>query len=211
VKAIPYEDIVTEELKRGAFVRQDFPGFWEDYLVVHCLIRRYQPKTFFEIGTSNGEGTNVICRAMGMKRFKFLDRGDIKVYSLDVPPNTDPSIIYPDGEDGHPGKAGVLCKYPYTQLFGFSPDFDYRPYYPVEGWFIDGKHSYEFVAGDTEKALGSNPKLIIWHDIQISEVSDAIVDVMANRDDYYVYRAGEARVYQTRVGFACLGEPFPGG
>jgi hypothetical protein len=210
VKMIPYEAIVTSELKQGAFLRKDFPGFWEDYLVVHCLIRRYQPNTFFEIGTSGGQGTNVICKAMGIKRFRLWGVKSKKVYSLDVPPNTDPSIIYPDAEDGHPPKAGELCKYPYTQLYGFSTEFDYTPYYPIEAWFIDGKHNYEYVTKDTEKALDSTPRLIIWHDVQIDSVREAIIDVMAKHGDYYLYRAGEARVYQTRVAFAALGEPFSG-
>jgi hypothetical protein len=210
LKEIAFEDIVTDRLKKGAFLRDDFPGFREDYLVVHCLIRRYQPNTFFEIGTSSGNGTNVICKAMNIKRFRFFGTENKKVYSIDIPPSTDSSIIYPDAEDGHPSKAGKLCKYPYKQLYGFSTEFDYTTFYPIEGWFIDDKHSYEYVTKDTEMALESEPKLIIWHDVQIDEVREAIVDVMTKQSDYHLFRAGEARVYQTRIAFATLREPFPG-
>ncbi len=192
-------------IQKKAIIRNDFPGFKEDYLVIHCLIRKYKPKTFMEIGTSSGMGTKVICNALGLKRdfWKFWKRKEekiekeIKVFSIDVPPGTDPKILYPHGEDGHPKKAGEMCHLPYRQIFGNSFNFDFSPYYPLKGWFIDGKHNYKFVKNDTELALKSNPIIIIWHDADIQEVNEAITEVMKQHDDYDLFR-----VLGTRIAFA---------
>jgi hypothetical protein len=198
VQEISLEEVVQPELMKGAVVRDDFPGFREDYQVVHCLIRRYQPERFFEIGTSSGNGTKVICKAMS-RRPIWPDTKN-RVYSLDVPPGTDPTIIYPGAEDGHPAKAGAANRYPYTQLFGNSKSFDVTPYLPLHGWFIDGKHDYEYAASDTRLALTADPSLIIWHDLQIDEVAQAVEDVMSERPEYRV-----RRVSGTRVGYAVRG------
>ena len=65
-----------------AILNEEFTGFKEDYLVLHSLIRKYQPDTFFEIGTNMGTGTNIICNAMGFSD-DVLNIG--QVYSLDLP------------------------------------------------------------------------------------------------------------------------------
>lgn len=193
MKTFKFEEVVVKDYSAGAIVRDDFPGFKEDYLVVHSIIKKYAPKTFMEIGTSSGMGTKVICNAMGIKRF-WLKRKDVKVYSIDVPPGTDPKIIYPEGEDGHPVNAGESCKLRYTQIFGNSNIFDFSPYYPIEGWFIDGKHDYKFVQKDTLQAIKSDPKVIIWHDVDIPSVCGAIVDVMGENENYDLYRVEGTRV-----------------
>src|SRR5207302_1491427 len=133
-----------------------------------CLIRKHRPERFFEIGTSSGRGTKVICKALSRRRLWPDTRN--RVFSLDVPPGTDPSIIYPQGEDGHPDKAGAHNPYPYHQLFGDSKTFDPTPYLPLDGWFIDGKHDYEYARADTLLALSADPRLIVWHDLQIDGV-----------------------------------------
>lgn len=195
---VNYKDIVVSDLVTGAIIRNDFPGFKEDYLTVHCLIKKYQPTTLLEIGTSSGSGTKVICNAMGIKRYFWNKNKNLrKVISIDVPPKTDPSIMYPEGEDGHPKKAGRKCNYPYTQLFGNSKDFDFSPYYPIDAWFIDGKHNYEYAKGDTLQALKSDPQLLMWHDIQLKEVLNAVKDTLneSNKYDLYV-------VEGTRIAYA---------
>lgn len=188
-------DVVTTELSKNAIVRDDFPGFKDDYLVVHCLIKKYKPTCFMEIGTSAGMGTYIISNALGIKR--FINIGGIKMYSIDVPPGTNPQEIYPDGEDGHPQKAGALCRLPYKQLFGDSTSYDFSSVYPLEGWFIDGKHNYEYVTKDTNQALKSNPNILIWHDADMKEVEQAIIDVMSDKKAYSLYR-----VNNTRIAFA---------
>jgi hypothetical protein len=200
IKEISSRQIVHRPHSEGAIIRADFPGFKEDYLAIHSLIRKYRPKTLLEIGTSAGSGTNVICNAMGIKKGwrRLFQNPAKKVYSIDVPPGTDPSLIYPgqNPEDGHPEKAGAHCTFPYTQLFGNSIEYDFSPHYPLEAWFIDGKHNYEYAKKDTEQALKAKPRLIIWHDLQIPEVEQAVVDAMAGQP--YDLK----RVKGTRIGYA---------
>jgi hypothetical protein len=189
---IPYDEVVTPDLRKGAVKRRDFPGFREDYLVLHCLIRAHRPQRFFEIGTSIGLGTKVICRAISSRRFR-PETAD-SVFSLDVPPGTDPTVIYPEAEDGHPDKAGQLNPYPYTQLFGDSKSFDASPYLPLDGWFIDGKHDYEYARADTLLALSADPRLIVWHDFQIEGVAEGAGDGMAEHPEYLLRRVADTRV-----------------
>jgi len=196
MQQVEFDKVVRPPYSKGAIIRNDFPGFREDYLTVHSLIRRYEPKTIMEIGTSTGLGTNVVCNAMGFKRFRKNKEGK-KVFSIDVPPGTNPKIIYPDGEDGHPKKAGKYCKLPYTQVYGSSLNFDFSPYYPIEAWFIDGKHDYTYTKNDAELALKSDPMLIMWHDVDIQGVSDAIIAVMGAHTAYALFR-----VLGTRVAYA---------
>jgi hypothetical protein len=192
---ISYDEIVKSPYAKNAWIRGDFPGFKEDYLVLHSLIRMYRPKRFMEIGTSSGTGTNVICRAMRVYRY-WGNRET--VFSLDVPPGTDPNIIYPEHEDGHPAKAGAGCIYPYTQLFGNSISFDFTPYFPLDGWFIDGKHDYQFCSKDSSSAFSARPALIVWHDFQIDGVRKAIEEAVGfHQYDYVGYH-----VEGTRIAFA---------
>lgn len=194
IKTIPYKDIVRAPYSNGAIERNDFPGFHEDYLAIHSLLRKYEPANILEIGTSSGSGTNIICNAMRVRKGiigKLFDKK--KVVSIDVPVGTDASIIYPDKEDGHPSAPGIYCTFPFTQLFGSSIKFDFEPHYPLEAWFIDGKHDFEYCSKDTKQALKSEPILILWHDIQIKGVRDAVEETMAGQP-YELYRVGKTRV-----------------
>lgn len=199
MKTIQFSEIVSKSIAKNAIIRNDFPGFREDYLAIHCLITQIAPLSFVEIGTSSGAGTNVICNAMNINRY-FWNRNpkNKRVYSIDVPPGTDPKQIYPGGEDGHPKHAGKKCKFPYIQLFGDSTKFDFSPYYPIDAWFIDGKHNYEYVKNDTLQALKSCPMLIIWHDVQIPEVEKAIIDLMTPLEKNY----DSFRITDTRIAYA---------
>lgn len=181
-----FSEVVASPFSDRAILRDGFPGFREDYLVLHSLIRRYTPQTFIEIGTSTGMGTKIICNAMEGR----------PVFSIDVPPGTDPRIKYPGPypEDGHPKIAGAECSLPYKQLFGFSEQFNYVPFYPLYGWFVDGKHDYSHCCADTKNALMAKPRLIVWHDMQIQGVEKAVVETMATATDYRLYRVPETRM-----------------
>ena len=49
MKKINYNEIVTPEKMEGAFINQEFIGFPEDYSVIHCLLKEWEPKNIFEI------------------------------------------------------------------------------------------------------------------------------------------------------------------
>ena len=69
------KDIYDEELANNAIIHDGYIGFREDYLVLHCLLKTYKPKTLLEIGTHRGVGMNIICNAIP----------ESNVYSLDLP------------------------------------------------------------------------------------------------------------------------------
>lgn len=151
------DNFLNPENMSSCIIRDDFPGFKEDYITVHLLIKKYKPFNIIEIGTNSGIGTNIICNAM---------EGN-PVFSIDLPKEYDMSIIYntENPEDGRPKNVGECCKFSYTQLWGNSKDFNFSNYYPLDAWFIDGKHNYEYVINDTNNAMKADSKLIIWHDV----------------------------------------------
>lgn len=190
-KILQFNDLfLFPENINTAVVRDDFNGFKEDYITLHLILKKYMPKSLIEIGTNIGMGTNIICNALK----------DSIIYSIDLPSNYDMSAIYSSisPEDGRPTNIGACCKFKYNQLYGNSKEFDFSCYYPLEAWFIDGKHNYEYVSADTASAIKSSAKLIIWHDTQIDEVRQAIVDNI-NLSKYELYY-----VENTRISFAII-------
>lgn len=179
-----YNDIVTPELLTGAIENNEYEGFLQDYHVLHCLIRKYQPTSFFEIGTNMGTGTNIIASAG--KAWM------IKVYSLDLPSElAHVSLQHPISE-GKGDKVGSNCKFGYMQLRGDSMVFDYSEY-PCEGYFIDGEHDADHVSMETARVLLQNPKLIIYHDANIEGVWRGISNHLPN-DYYELYRVTGTRI-----------------
>lgn len=183
MQTVPYSQIVTPERSAGAHERRDFPGFHEDYLALHCLIQKFKPATFMEIGTSDGGGTQVICTAMeGRPVFSIENEREI-----------------------NRERVGKNCRLPFQQLIGDSTEADFTPVLPLEGWFIDGDHSFESVRCDSIQAGGTGAKLIVWHDLQLSEVARALnwfQYQMARGTSKYSDLYDFFRVDGTRIAFA---------
>lgn len=181
-----YSDIVTPELLTGAIENNEYEGFLQDYHVLHCLIRKYKPITFFEIGTNMGTGTNIICNAGK----NWL----MKVYSLDLPTElAHVSLQHPINE-GKGDKVGSNCTFGYTQLRGDSMTFIFERY-QCDGYFIDGEHDYDHPRHESHEAIKNNPRIIIWHDADIQDVWRAIEDAIAyNGNNYDLYRVTGTRI-----------------
>ncbi|MEY2879261.1 MAG: hypothetical protein RLZZ15_1641 [Verrucomicrobiota bacterium] len=186
---IGHQTLTTATLAEGAILNEEFAGFREDYLVLHCLCRALAPRVFFEVGTNHGTGTNIVARALGPAA---------RVLSLDLP-----------GEAGDAGaRTGCACRLPFTQLRGDSRSFDFSAHHPIEGWFIDGGHCFENVLVESRAALASRPRLAVWHDADIPEVWRALAAVF-EPSDYRLFR-----VTGTRIAFAVppeLAWRVPGG
>lgn len=176
-KKIKFDDIVDENNIGDAIINDSWPGFKEDYLLIHSLIRTYLPNSFFEIGTSQGIGTNIICNAM---------KGN-PVYSIELP-----YMRYPENQMQPLKNPGHKCNFPYTQIIGDSTDYPYENYYPIEGWFIDGNHTYDNVFKESISAFKSSPKVVIWHDVDIVEVRQAIIDCIP--DWYQLFTCPQTRI-----------------
>ena len=179
-----FTDIYTAELANGAIIHDAYIGFKEDYLILHCLLRKYKPLSVWETGTNIGSGLNVICNALP----------EADVYSLDLDYETMRlnSKQYPLDSDGT-DRVGTAAKFPYTQLRGDSMKFDYSKY-PCEGYWIDGEHDFEHPFHETKEVLKLNPKIIIWHDSNIPEVYKAIVDAFKRNTHYDLYRVTDTRI-----------------
>lgn len=181
-----YKDIYDEELAKDAIINDRHTGHKEDYLLLHILLKKYKPKTFFEIGTNTGFGTRIIKNALGWESV---------VYSIDLPPNdADISKQHPVSE-GKGNCVGNECSLPYYQIFGDSRKYDYT-LAPAEGYFCDTDHTYENVYAETKGVLLCKPKIIIYHDVDVQEVYDAIVDAI-DGNEYELYR-----VIDTRIAYA---------
>lgn len=164
-----FSEIVTDELIKDAILNNEFPGFMQDYLVLHCLLRKYKPQTVFEIGTNFGTGTNIICNAVP----------DAKVYTLELPSGLGDKPLTASGKD----MTGVNCKFPFYQLRGDSTKFDY---FHCDFFYIDAEHIYENVLAETKAVLETTPFIVCYHDSDIPEVMRAIQDGMTANYDLYV-------------------------
>ncbi|NQU73788.1 MAG: class I SAM-dependent methyltransferase [Candidatus Omnitrophica bacterium] len=137
-------------------------------IVISELIKWYNPKNIFEIGTFNGRTT--LSMAANCTE-------ETKIYTLDLPKaklnSTKLHIdsadkIYIDKENSGTKYLGTTYEDKISQLYGDSATFDFSPFYnKVDFIFIDGSHSYEYVLSDSEQALKllrNKQGIIIWHD-----------------------------------------------
>jgi hypothetical protein len=184
MKKVTFNEVVTPELAKGAILNEEYHGFREDYLVIHALIKKYMPKTFMEVGTNMGTGTNIICHA----------NLDMKVFSLDLPYYLAHVSLQSPVSEGKGMKTGSYCKYPFTQVWGDSTKYDYSQHYPIDAWYIDGEHNYENPYIESKAAIASGANLIIWHDSDMPEVYRAIVDAFDCNNDYTLYRVTDTRI-----------------
>jgi predicted O-methyltransferase YrrM len=135
--------------------------------VISNLVRKWDPRRIFEIGTFEGRTTlNMALNSSSNTEIITLDlpadeldstkmeieEGEIRYVKKDV-----------SGERfiGHPA-ASKIC-----QVYGDSASFDFDKYQnSVDVAFIDGSHAYEYVLNDSEKVFSILRKggLMIWHD-----------------------------------------------
>lgn len=185
-----YKDIYKNELADGAILNERMFGFKEDYLLLHCLLRKYEPKSVFEIGTHLGHGTEIICNAVPRAT----------VYSLDLPASMAIESLQHPLSCGKP-PVGSECNLPFKQLFGNSMNFNYGQH-PCEAYFIDGEHDEAHVFHETNEILKCNPLLVIYHDADMPEVFKGLMDAFTinsnyNTTNYEIYRVTDTRILYT--------------
>lgn len=183
MKSQTYNDIVTPQLSEGAITNNEFPGFKDDYTVLHCLIRQHKPRSFFECGTNFGTGTKIIKNAIGENAV---------VFSMDLPTELIHQSLQPS-PDKKTDKVGSNCNLPFVQIRGDSLTFDFSQY-PCEGYYVDDNHTYENVYRETVEILKLMPTIVIFHDANIPEVLQGIVDAYKHNLGYHLYRVTDTRV-----------------
>jgi hypothetical protein len=178
-----YDDIVNGELLQGAIENNGFPGFREDYHVLHCLMRKYHPATVFEVGTNTGTGTRILKNAVM----------DAVVFTLDLPAELAHTSLQHPISEGKGDRVGKDCHLPFIQLRGDSMEFDFSQY-PCEAYYIDGEHDQAHVYRETTEVLKCRPKLIVWHDADIPGVFGGILKAFENNTGYDLFRVTDTRV-----------------
>lgn len=187
MELLKYSDIYDEAVAKDAILNHHQPGFEEDYLVLHCLLRKYQPKRFLEIGTNEGLGTMIIKNALGP---------DSEVFTLDLPEDLrDFSRQHPTWNES---TVGHLCTLPFTQLWGDSRYFNFTSIHPINGAYIDGEHEFTHVRHETVRMVEAAADIIIWHDSDMDAVMKGIQAGLQGAP-YTLYR-----VEDTRVSFALM-------
>jgi predicted O-methyltransferase YrrM len=142
----------------------------KEVIVINHLVKTYNPKRIFEIGTFNGRTT---------LNLALNSRPDAEVFTLDLPDGkagmSGPDVERPVAKCERQTATGRLfleSNFPeakkIVQLFGDSTAFDFSPYYGnIDFVFVDGSHEYEYVKKDTNTAfelLKDGRGVIVWHD-----------------------------------------------
>lgn len=176
--------IVTDELMEGAIINNRFHGFADDYAVLVCLIKIHQPKRIFEFGCNTGFGTKIMCNAAGP---------NCEVVSFDLPTEEcHVSLQHPINE-GKGDRVGHECDLPFTLIRGNSYTFDFSTVGKFDFAWIDSEHNYEVPLIETKAAIAAGAKVIAYHDADIKEVWQAIIDGLEGQP-YDVYRVTDTRI-----------------
>lgn len=138
-----------------------------EVLVIATLVAHKKPLNVLEIGTFDGNTT--LQMALNISKMG-------KIHTIDLPkdqlqthqPILDSDLAFIQDEVKHCRKfEGTTLEKKIIQHFGDSTAYDFNRFNgPHDFVFIDGGHSYECVASDTENALKhlSEKGWILWHD-----------------------------------------------
>lgn len=146
--------------------------------VISNLVKQYNPKKIFEIGTFKGRTTLNMAINSGE---------DTQIFTLDLPSEdfNKAKLTIEAGEAAYVKKEqsgerflNHPASHKIKQLFGDSATFDFMPYQnQIDLVFIDASHSYDYVLNDSLKVLSLMKKggVILWHDYtNWSGVRDAL-------------------------------------
>ncbi len=152
---------------------------FEESLALGYLAESLRPRRVFEIGTFDGFSTYHMAMngAVDAQVFTLNLPIDAGESASDLTRGTD-SEYFSDNKTHRElqkrGVGSIVRASPaagkVVQLFGDSRTFDFSPYRGnIDLIFIDGGHSLECVAHDTESALAmlSERGVIVWHDFNV--------------------------------------------
>lgn len=139
-----------------------------ELVVINQLLRRYQVRNCFEIGTFDGRSAlNLAANCADDGRIYTLDLPQSELASARLPLEAS-DIHYITKEASGLRFQGTEYQAKVCQLYGDSAAFDYSPFLGrMDCVFVDGSHSYEYVLNDSARALQLlDPKggIVLWHD-----------------------------------------------
>jgi len=165
---------------------------WYDLLILAVLVKKYNPKTIFEIGTFEGLGSLVMCENCSAN----------VLYTLDFNPNK-PRIIpnlkrnKPEQKNSHSSFTSEHSDYlkeikddvQINRLFSDSRHFDYSPFFDsIDFFYIDATKTYPYILKDTLNAINCIRKggTIAWHDVKVSPMLKVLSKLSSFLKIYYI-------------------------
>ncbi len=184
MKKQTFEEIYDAVECADAIINDEYVGFKQDYLMLHALLRKYKPKSVFEIGCNRGVGTKIIKNAVGSL---------VPVFSLDLPTELAHISLQHPINEGKGDKVGEYCDLPFTLLRGDSMKFDFSNH-ACEAYYVDGEHTEKNVYHETTEILKLNPKIVIYHDTDMPEVLFGITSAIKGNKNYELFRIEDTRI-----------------
>lgn len=163
---------------------------WYDLVVLALLVKRYNPKSIFEIGSFEGLGSLIMCNNCTNETLYTLDlplknSNLANVSKFAIKDHSIGTKNYQSGKFFDKIRPEVTIKH----LYGDSWNFDFSPFYnSIDFFFIDGAHTSKYVIKDTLNAIKCirNDGLIVWHDVKNSKVLNPILRVASSLKIYHV-------------------------
>ena len=159
----------TERLVQLSLPTQRTPIVLESMVLI-ALVKFFQPRVYFEIGTYLGyEILNIAVNTSDTTKLFTLDFDKTSFQKANqIPHDRELTLAHFDNETNLAFMNSVYEK-KITQLFGDSTQFDFTPFeQKVDFIYIDGGHDYHTVKSDTHNALKmltqKDPGCITWHD-----------------------------------------------
>lgn len=137
-----------------------------DMLYVCAIARHRRARRVFEFGTYLGRTTYHLALGEHVERVYTLDLDPAGAYPKGLKIGRAIRAVHERALQGHFYQGSAVAGR-IEQLHGDSRTFDYAPYAgQMDLVFVDGGHTYEMVANDTQHALSlvKPGGLIIWHD-----------------------------------------------
>jgi predicted O-methyltransferase YrrM len=189
------------EIDWSDFVGDCIPCVWEpqkengnvrisELAILAAVAERCRPNSnLFEIGTFDGRTT---------LNLALNSPSNCRVYTLDLPPDLQPTHELARGERHMVEKAAPGSRYEFyrklypeaiskiQQLLGDSAMFDDTPFEnSCSLVFVDGSHAYDYAVSDTKKALKmvECDGIVIWHDYGIWEGVTKALEELESREN----------------------------
>jgi len=126
-----------------------------DWELLIYLIKKYNIKSVFEIGTWKGDTSLLMWLHPNIERLKTIDI------------NKDMSIEYNHPNHSLEESRGDMIKNTNVEMeFVDSTQYKIKEGEQYDMIFIDGNHDLQHVTSDTLLALKFNPKVVVWHDYE---------------------------------------------
>ncbi len=159
----------AERLVQLSLPTQRTPIVLESMVLV-ALVKFFQPRVYFEIGTYLGyEILNIAANTPDTTKLFTLDFDKTSFQKASQIPHDRELTLRHFSHENQLAFKNSHYERKITQLFGDSTQFDFTPFLSkVDFIYVDGGHDYHTIKSDTDNALKMLPEkkqaCIVWHD-----------------------------------------------